>query len=152
MPYSKRKVDRMAQKYMTIVKCQWFHVNYFSRYTFFFFLAGNEIGKLIQAEEHATGSVKFSVYFTYIKHATVVLSLLAVLGYSARQALRMGTDYWLATWSEASAAAQSSNLPHNNMSLYDLNTTIPTQVGRNKIKRMIYLRFNCLMVIMRHNC
>ena len=74
----------------------------------------HDVGKLIQDEEHSTGSVKFHVYVTYVKAATVVLSFMTLFTYCARQALRMGTDYWLAEWSEASEADQRRRAANGN--------------------------------------
>ena len=65
------------------------------------------MGKLVEEEERAMGSVSARVYIDYAKAATWTLTILTIVGYTLRQAIRMGTDYWLAEWSEASRMAVS---------------------------------------------
>ncbi|CAH1800691.1 unnamed protein product [Owenia fusiformis] len=65
----------------------------------------NEAGKLIEEEERETGHVKLIVYKLYTQAASWYMVLITLLCYVARQAFRMGMDFWLAEWSEGSGGS-----------------------------------------------
>ena len=44
-----------------------------------------ETGRLIEEEEHDTGSVGFGVYLAYARSGTLILTILMVAGYCGRQ-------------------------------------------------------------------
>ena len=59
------------------------------------------------------------------------MAFLAVFGYCVRQALRMGTDYWLALWSEASVYAQSMTRGSTNTT-YDVSSNMRYSMSHRK--------------------
>ena len=70
--------------------------------------------KLVESEERAIGSVKLSVYKTYYNYAGgMTVILLGLLTMSLWQADRMGTDIFLAEWTDESESEQRRNLMFN---------------------------------------
>lgn len=59
-------------------------------------------GKLIKEEEREKGKISKHVYIMYMKACTYPLSLLVLFFIISTQAMKMGTDFWLSMWSEAS--------------------------------------------------
>lgn len=70
----------------------------------------DETGKLIDGEEMETGSISWKVYKKFILAASIRFSLSTILAYFIRQSLRIGSDFWLAHWSESSRELSRSNL------------------------------------------
>eukprot|EP00798_Chlamydomonas_sp_ICE-L_P010758 gene10758-17842_t len=68
----------------------------------------NSTGRLTQKEDRELGQVGLRVYSTYAKAMGVPLIILALSIYSAEQAIRLGTNAWLAKWSEAEVANQEA--------------------------------------------
>ncbi|XP_049867756.1 multidrug resistance-associated protein 1 isoform X1 [Pectinophora gossypiella] len=58
-----------------------------------------EKNKLIEAERTETGSVKWSVYKHYLMSVGIVASLVTVLMNLVLQVFQVGSNYWLAEWS-----------------------------------------------------
>ena len=76
----------------------------------------DELGQLVEDESRMYGSVSTRVYITYAKAATSFLAFMAVFMYITRQAVRIGSDFWLAEWSEQSLLAElhAQNMLNNN--------------------------------------
>lgn len=68
-------------------------------------------GKLMMAEERATGSVSSSIYITYAKAiGGLFLTLAILLFFVLESASKIASDYWLNVWS---AAAELTPPPHS---------------------------------------
>lgn len=62
-------------------------------------------GNLMEKEERGIGAIKMEMYWIYLKAAkSFTLVFLILLGYIFAQITRIGTDWWIAKWSDASAA------------------------------------------------
>ncbi|XP_055944779.1 ATP-binding cassette sub-family C member 9-like isoform X1 [Argiope bruennichi] len=59
-------------------------------------------GKLIKEEEREKGKISKQVYLMYMKACTLPLALLVIFLIITTQAMKVGTDFWLSTWSENS--------------------------------------------------
>ncbi|XP_022081106.1 ATP-binding cassette sub-family C member 8-like isoform X2 [Acanthaster planci] len=57
-------------------------------------------GKLVEKEERAEGSVSWRVYLVYIRHLGFGVFFFQLLLLMGRNGLSIGTNYWLAAWSE----------------------------------------------------
>ena len=60
--------------------------------------------KLIDDEAMEHGSVSYSVYLFYCRAATWIVAVGYVASYVANSGFTVGTNFWLATWSEAEIA------------------------------------------------
>ncbi|XP_054712440.1 multidrug resistance-associated protein 1-like [Uloborus diversus] len=54
---------------------------------------------LIEKEKVEVGSVKANVFWTYIRNASLPLTLLTLLGFVAYQSFEVGSNVWLGAWS-----------------------------------------------------
>ncbi|XP_072177741.1 ATP-binding cassette sub-family C member 9-like [Diadema setosum] len=68
----------------------------------------DERGKLVVKEDQETGSVSYEIYFFYLKAMNYVVGITAVLTVLAGCGFEIGTNFWLATWSEASLEANNT--------------------------------------------
>lgn len=59
-------------------------------------------GRLIADEEQETGVVALKYYLAYARAAGFLVFITPIALYTLRQALRMGSDFWLAEWMEVS--------------------------------------------------
>ncbi|XP_033647488.1 ATP-binding cassette sub-family C member 9-like [Asterias rubens] len=64
--------------------------------------------KLIDDEAMEHGSVSYSVYLFYCRAATWIVAVGYVASYVANSGFTVGTNFWLATWSEAEIANDNS--------------------------------------------
>lgn len=60
----------------------------------------DEAGKLINEEEREEGAVSLNVYKQFFLAAGIPFSFCTLMAYLIRQSLRIGSDYWLAHWTE----------------------------------------------------
>lgn len=70
--------------------------------------------KLIEIERSETGSVKLGVYLTYIKANGYFLTLMVLAFYAISNGLQVGSNVWLADWSNDNVKVTgnaSSNVP-----------------------------------------
>ncbi|XP_038067062.1 ATP-binding cassette sub-family C member 8-like isoform X2 [Patiria miniata] len=59
-----------------------------------------QAGRLVEKEERAEGSVSWRIYLVYIKHLGFGVFLFQLLLLLGKNGLGVGTNYWLAGWSE----------------------------------------------------
>ncbi|XP_071498097.1 ATP-binding cassette sub-family C member 9-like [Diadema antillarum] len=59
-----------------------------------------EKGRLIVTEDRERGSVSYKVYLAYCKAMNYCVAILMILTVLMRAALQVGTNFWLAEWSE----------------------------------------------------
>ncbi|CAD5112740.1 DgyrCDS1959 [Dimorphilus gyrociliatus] len=96
---------------------------------------GEETGKLIDSEEIETGSVSWRVYKKFILAASIRFSVSTLLAYFIRQSLRVGSDFWLAHWSQSSTE------------LRQRNTTEAEIISHQSHMMLIYVLICCCFVI-----
>ena len=66
------------------------------------------ITALITEEKAETGRVKFSVLLAYLKACTWVMSGLTILLYILTTSASVGSNFWLAEWSNAEGALENA--------------------------------------------
>lgn len=65
-------------------------------------------GKLIKEEERERGKISKKVYLMFMKACTLSLAILVIALIISTQAVKIGADFWLSKWSEASFSNNTS--------------------------------------------
>ncbi|GBN32008.1 Canalicular multispecific organic anion transporter 1 [Araneus ventricosus] len=72
--------------------------------------------RLIENERMETGRVKASIFWTYFRYATLHLTFLFLLGFTAFKCFEIGSNVWLSQWSSDEPLPDGSqNVPLRNM-------------------------------------
>lgn len=59
-------------------------------------------GQLIEAEDRQQGKIPCAVYLSYMRACRFAFAALVCVLFAANQGARLGSDFWLTSWSEAS--------------------------------------------------
>ena len=82
----------------------------------------SENGKLIGEEEREKGSINKQIYLYYLKACSISLSCLVLSLIFMTQAIKIGSDFWLAKWSNSDEQHLNAlNLTQHNLTQYNLN-------------------------------
>lgn len=85
--------------------------------------------KLIEAEKAETGNVKFSVYLRYFRSLTMLWLFLTLAGFVLMQAFSLGSNVWLADWTDDLPPANSSALSDQEKSLRNTRLSVYGLLG-----------------------
>ncbi|XP_055346995.1 ATP-binding cassette sub-family C member 3-like [Paramacrobiotus metropolitanus] len=66
-------------------------------------LSDTERGKLVDTEKSEVGSVKWSVYFMFMRQMSFPIVIAVAIFYGISYAMSMGTNFWLGSWSRDAA-------------------------------------------------
>ncbi|XP_063952995.1 ATP-binding cassette sub-family C member 9-like isoform X1 [Lytechinus pictus] len=68
----------------------------------------SEKGRLMVTEDQEKGSVSYKVYLSYFKSMNYVIAILIIITVLLRAGIQIGTNFWLAIWSEDSLATNDT--------------------------------------------
>ncbi|XP_041459434.1 ATP-binding cassette sub-family C member 9-like isoform X1 [Lytechinus variegatus] len=101
----------------------------------------DERGRLIITEDQEKGSVSYDIYLYYIKAIGYGVTLLVALGAFGGAGVEIGTNFWLATWSEASLNTNDTKEAIDDANYYIKIYGILSAF--NVLFRMMYVAFIC---------